>query len=369
MGRGIDILGTLTRVRPERVARRLDGAQLQTVLIVKLSSIGDVVHALPVASALKQSFPHLRITWAVERWTAVLVEGHPAVDRVVVFPTMVKWPEHVGRWRADFCAALSALRDERYDVALDLQGLARSAMVSWLSRAPIRIARAGQREGAHLVSDAVPLPAREIHAVDEYLEVARSLGATVAPAQFALPVRAEARDSVDQLLTAHGVSAARPLIVISPSASVRWREWPLERWRAVVDALAERGTVIIIGERARSAAHRGLIQGAPSAVDLTGQTTLAEVVALIERAALLLAPDTGSAHVAVALGVPVLEVLGPTSSRRAGPYRPPALAISHGERCEWACPTVCLHRHRCLSAVTVEEVVAGAEQLLRQQAI
>ncbi len=366
MGQGVDLLGTLRRVRPERPAPAIDGASLRHVLIVKLSSIGDVIHALPVASALKRRHPSLRITWAVEQWTAPLVEGHPAVDRIVVFPTMVNWPGRPGAWWSEMRAAVRALRGESYDVALDLQGLARSAMVSWLSRAPRRIARAGQREGAHLVSDAVPLPATTIHAVDEYLCVARALGAAVDPVEFALPVRADARQSVDWLLEEHRVPAGRPLIVVNPSAARKWKHWPAERWAEVAEALADAGTVIVIGTTSQVSAHREITERARRRpIDLTGRTTLAEVIALIDRAALHLAPDTGTVHIAVALGTPVVAVYGPTSRARVGPYRHPESVVGHDNLCGFGCPAYCVHGRRCLGAVTTAEVLEKALAVLR----
>src|SRR5258708_18394281 len=158
MGQGIDLLGAATRIRPERPPPFIDGSHLRTLLLVKLSSIGDVVHALPTASAIKRAYPSLRVTWAVEEWTAPLVASHPAVDRVVIFPTLVAWPSRPAPWTRQLRAAIRDLQSEPYDIAIDLQGLARSAAISVLSRASLRIARAGQREGAHLVSRGVPMP-------------------------------------------------------------------------------------------------------------------------------------------------------------------------------------------------------------------
>ena len=178
LGHGIDLLGTVTRLVSEQRPPVCDPSRLGRFLIVKLSSIGDVVHALPVASALRQRFPSARITWAVEEWTAPLVAGHPGVDRVIVFPTMARWPRDIGQWIPQLRNAVRDLRSETYDVALDLQGLARSAVVTALSQSTFRIARAGQREGAHLVSYGLPLPKRPMHAVEEYLHVAASLGAS-----------------------------------------------------------------------------------------------------------------------------------------------------------------------------------------------
>lgn len=362
MGRGVDIIGTLTRVRPERLAPAIDGSRLRHVLIVKLSSIGDVVNALPVASALKRTYPSIRITWAIEQWTAPLVQGHPAIDRVVVFPTMVRWPDKPRAWWSELRTAVRTLRDESYDVALDLQGLARSAAVAKLSGAPRRIARAGQREGAHLVSDAVPLPGETtIHVVDEYLCVAQALGAAVGPADFALPVSADARRSVDRLLRDLGTPAGRPLIVINPSASQSWREWPAERWASVASALADAGTVLMIGSASQASAHRAIAERTSrQPIDLTGRTTLAEVIALLERAALHLAGDTGTLHIAVALGTPVVSVNGPTSGARAGPYRHPQSVVEHGGLCGRGCPAYCWKGRRCLKAVSAAEVIDRA---------
>src|SRR5215831_17785724 len=109
MGHGIDLIGSITRIWPERPPPAIDGSRLQSLLIIKLSSIGDVVHALPVASSLRRSFPSLRITWAIEQWTAPIVRSHQAVDRVVVFPTMVTWPADPAGWLRQFKQAVHEL--------------------------------------------------------------------------------------------------------------------------------------------------------------------------------------------------------------------------------------------------------------------
>src|SRR5437870_3886553 len=109
MARGIDILGALTSLVPEARALPLDGTSLRHVLLIKLSSIGDVVQALPVAVALKRRYPALRLTWAVEEWTAPLVRDHAAVDRVVIFPQMMRWPGDVRGWCRDFRRAAGEL--------------------------------------------------------------------------------------------------------------------------------------------------------------------------------------------------------------------------------------------------------------------
>ena len=365
MGQRRDLLGSITRIFPERPPPRLDGSRIRTVLIIKLSSIGDVVHALPVASALKRSYPEIRITWAVEEWTAPVVAAHPFVDRLIVFPTLAHWPRKPVKWAKELARATRELRSERYDVVIDLQGLARSALLSALSRSSLRVARAGQREGAHLVSFGVPLPADQLHAVDEYLHVAHCLGASQEPATFALQVSDAARRSIAQMLAESGVGNGEPLIVVNPSTA-RWKQWPMDRWAAVVEALCDRATVVLVGTRVNERDHARMVSRIPRRVlDFTGKTTLSEVVALLERASLHVAPDTGTVHIATALGTPVVAVYGPTSPTRVGPYQQLERVVHHGEKCGSSCPGYCFRARQCLAAATADELIAKAHEALR----
>ncbi len=363
MGQGFDVLGALARVIPEASPGPIDASRIRKVLIVKLSSIGDVVHALPVAAALKRSTVPRRLTWAVEDWTAPLVLGHHAVDRVVAFPSMGR-QRSVRTFPAAFRAAVRELRRERYDAVLDLQGLARSALVAWLSRSPLRIARRGQREGAHLISRAVDIPAGA-HAVDEYLAVAREIGGDTTHVRFDLPVRPEARTAIRARLAEASLEPNRRLVVVCPSASTPWKSWPVERWAAVLDAVSGSVDVIIAGTAGQRTRHEAIVRASRRAcVDLTGRTSLAELVALLELAALHVAHDSGSVHIAAALGTPVVAVYGPTSPVRLGPYGQGGAVVYHGGLCGRGCPAYCLRRRRCLLAAAPGEVISMVERAL-----
>ncbi len=365
MGQGIDLLGSLTRVIPERPPPAIDSGRLSAALIIKLSSIGDVVHALPVACALKETFPQLHLTWAIEDWAAALVVGHRAIDRVVVFPSMRRWPKRPARWLAEFRRGVRELRAQPYDVALDLQGLARSASLAVLSRAPLRVARQGQREGAHLVSYGLPIPSTARHAVDEYLHAARFLGAADTPPCFDVPVHPDARQAVGRLLAAAAVTPDEPLIVLSPSTSHAWKAWSPERWAQVADGLVDYGAVVIAGgptQRARNA--RMVARMRHSAVDLTGQTTLSELVALLDRAALHVGADSGAMHIAAALGRPVAAVYGPTRPSRLAPYGQTHAVVYHGDQCGRLCPAYCVWGQRCLRVATPAELLDKAGRAL-----
>lgn len=358
MARGIDLLGLLTRVVPERPPQAVDLAKVERLLIVKLSSIGDVIHALPVASAFKRSRPSVRITWAIEQWTAPLVARHPAVDRVVVFPPMMRWPRRPLSWWRQYRASAAQLREEPYDLALDLQGLAKSAVITNVSRARVRIARAGQREGAHLVSRGVPMPEVPIHAVDEYLHVARSVGVREDSVDFGLAASEGARLRITAQLARLERPNDAPLIVVNASTAQRWKEWPRDRWSDALRQLARVGCVVMIGTSEQRAAHAAIADTAGQGViDLTGQTSLEDVMALLERADVHVAADTGTVHMAVALGTPVVAIYGPTSPARVGPYGQPQSVIAAPRLCGPSCPRLCLKRRQCLASISVEDVV------------
>jgi len=326
------------------------------VLIVKLSSIGDVVHALPVATALRRRFPQMELTWAVERWVAPVLDGHRAVDRVVTFPPL-RWGAASRRWLRQSRIAVRALRREAYDVSLDLQGLLKSAALVFLANAPRRIAVPDAREGAWVVSRRLPTPAEPLHVVDFNLQCAAALGADPTPVDFGLGPAPHAVAAVDARLTALGLGRPTPFAVINPSASAPWKQWAPVQWATVAAAIAADMPVVLVGTSAHRAAHAQVAAAAahPAVFDLTGTTRLADLIALLDRCAVHLAGDTGSLHVAAALGRPVVGVYGPTPPWRKGPFGQADNVVHRRDLCRATCPRLC-RRQRCLEAVTPEAV-------------
>jgi heptosyltransferase-1 len=330
-------------------------------LIVKLSSIGDVVQALPVATALRRRHPQALISWAVEDWIAPLLEAHPAIDRLIAFPPL-RWRRRGRRWAVRLRAAVRELRGQPYDVAVDLQSLAKSSTVALLSAAPRRIGYARQREGARLVSR--PVPGRPgAHVVEDYLACARALGAGDATVDFGLRVRAAARARAAELL-GDGGGCDRPLVVINASASRARKCWPLERWVELAKALSEVGDVVLVGGAADLRRHTEIARRAPRLRDLTGRTSLTELAAVLDRSAVHVAHDTATAHIAAALGKPVAGVYGPTDPRLLGPWGERHVALRGDGPCAATCPQLCPYRRRCLTAVTVEKVLGATLDLL-----
>lgn len=364
MSFGIDLARPL-RFLPGPAAPAIDPGALRRLLIVKTSSIGDVVHALPVASALVDRYPALRITWVIEDAYAPLVTGHRAIDRIVRWPRMSasRMLSRDAGLRSDLRSAIASLRKDRYDLALDLQGLARSAWISLLSRAPLRLGVAGQREGSHLVAFGVPPRGKSRHAVDRYLAAAWHLGAVPGPARFDLPVTAADVSLVAARLPPADTSSKGRIVALTPSASSSRKSPPPPLWREVAAALSGAATVVLIGHESQRVSHRRIAAGL-DCLDWTGETTVGEAVALLARADLHIAPDSGPLHVSAALGRPTIGLFGPTDPDRTGPHGQLGDVIARSAICGAACWVACRSAARCLAAIDPREVIRQARRVL-----
>jgi lipopolysaccharide heptosyltransferase I len=362
------------------------------ILLIKPSAVGDVIHTVPVLAKLRARYPAARIDWLLTPAIAELLRHHPALSGVVPFARQ----EYAQLWRswsalADLGGLLRDIRRTRYDLVIDLHGQFRSALLTLASGAPVRIgfdrprARArrasrqlppaayahgwtGAREGAWIAyTHRVPLPTLDAHAVDRYLWLGPLLGLPEGPADFSLRVPDEAEERIGTLLRRHGLTR-RPLAVLVPGTIWETKHWQVEGFARVARHLAATGVAVVLAgsakERARCAA---VAAGCPGALDLAGQTTLSELAALVGRAALCVTNDSGSMHLAVALGRPVVSVFGPTDPLWIGPYGRPHAVVRADVPCAPCYLRVlsrCPHDHRCMKEVSAAQVVERVERTL-----
>ncbi len=329
------------------------------ILMIKPSSLGDIVHALPTLAVLRRHWPQAHITWLVKRQWAGIVERAEGVDRV--------WPVNGGL--TGWLSQVPALRAAAFDLVVDLQGLFRSAAMAWLTGCSTRIGFANGREGSPLFySIRVPVPTPEMHAVDRYLLTAAALGAPVwpvPPARFR--IRGEDRDAVERLLQRYGLALGDEWIAMNVSARWPTKRWPRERFAAVADELQREraGRIVLIGgpgERVEADSLKALMRTAP--VDLTGQTDPGLLPALLEAAALLITNDSGPMHVAAAVGTPVVAMFGPTSPIRTGPYGTGHAVLTHAVPCRPCFSRVCRNRVHleCLTGIAPHQVLAAVRE-------
>jgi 3-deoxy-D-manno-octulosonic-acid transferase/heptosyltransferase-1 len=356
--------------------------QVRRILIIKPSSIGDVVNALPFLSSLRQRYPDRHIDWLVEEEAADLLLGHPLLDRVIVSGRR-RWGREVRTFfhglkvLREIAVLITELRQGRYDLVVDLQGLLKSALMVVCTGAQFRVGLAGAREGSERVlTHVVPLPPGPLHAVDRYLEVARFLGANPLSKAFVFPSKPEDGAMAQALLTEAGVRPNSVVVALNPQARWRTKLWEEERFARLGEVLAQRygANILLIGSSSDLPMARRLAsQMNPIPFVAAGRTDLKVLIALLKRIDLLVTVDSGPMHLAAALGTPLVTLFGPTDPRLIGPYGgnlPAGQAGGVVLRTPLPCSPCSKRRCRievdrlCMRSISVEEVAEVASALL-----
>jgi len=351
------------------------------LLLIRLSAIGDCLHALPVLVELRKRHPRAYIGWALEAAAHGLLEGHPLVDRFHVFPrkafrrgpgTFLEGLRSLQRFRGE-------LREARYDTALDLQGLTKSGLVAKWSRAARRIGFAGQdsRELNCLFMNTRIAPGKDaVHVVDRNLRLLRPLG--IEPplvASWALPEYAAEKVEMDRFLAERGLATDRGALrfaVLNPGATWATKRWPAEEFGALARGLVkEEGLPVVVtwGNEEELRAAEAIAGGAGGKALVAPPTNLRQLAALLQRAALFVGNDSGPLHLAVALGIPTVAVFGASDPLRNGPYGRHHRVVAKGPECQPCWRVECPRQDReCLRRVRPEQVLTACRELLRESA-
>lgn len=327
----------------------------ERIVLIKPSALGDIVHALPVLSALRSLYPAARITWVVNRAYESMLRGHPDLDATLPFDR--------GAARSGFFAGLRSwtrfvrnLRAERADLVIDLQGLLRSGLLTLASGARFRVGLSGSREGSRWAyTHIVPTPQRRAaHAVDRSWQVIEALGGGHLPKRFHLPLAPEAVGRAAEWLE----PLPRPWLMLGPGSRWLTKRWLPEHFAALADRAVREfgGTVVLVGtpdEVPLAEAVRTAYQG--RSLDLTGKTSLSELVAVLARADVMVANDTGPLHVAAALGRPVVAPYTCTKAAITGPYPPSGRVVETAVWCAGSYRRTC-SRMECMRELTAARV-------------
>lgn len=327
-------------------------------LIVRLSSIGDVVHTLPALCALRRH--GWEAGWLVEPAARPLLEGHPLLDHVI--PVPASRPFRAGEARR----ALRSLRAQVYDVALDFQGLWKSAAWARLAgaRRTLGFGGSGRRErlSGLLLSERLSLPRDVVHVIDKNLALLRPLGVeAIGLREFGLPA-VEPGPAVTRAVAEAG---GRGFAILNPGGGWASKRWPPEGYGAVARALGERGlcALVTFGPGEEVLADRAVSASGGSAIRCP-PTGLLEYAELARRARLVVAADTGPLHIACAVAAPVVGIFGPTDPARNGPFSPHDVVVRR------APPCAPCHRRRCavhegvMDSISPQEVVAAIDRRL-----
>ena len=354
--------------------------ELRSLLIVRLSALGDVIHVLPALSALRTAFPQAKLGWAVEDRAASLLRGHPQLDRLHVVPRKA-WTQALKGWNLAAVArgmreTVAELEREEYEVALDFQANLRSSALSYFSGARRRIGqpRPFSKEGSRFLFTDVPdAVGKEAHKIVRNLQLLRPLGLDPDPVpRPTIPTGEPAGDL-----------GPRPWVLLHPGVSAfgALKAWREERFAELGAALAADGATVrfLWGGAAEERLAEALAALAPGTAPAPATGSLLELAALLERADLVVGVDSGPLHLAAALGTPVLGLYGPKHPGTYGPFWPSSRVVRGDEEC-----SPCRHRRcprpdaapqaprsggpsrisPCMDAIGVQDALSAARELL-----
>jgi len=343
------------------------------LLVVRTSSMGDIIHALPAVAALLESLPHVSIGWVVEeRWVELLCSpssslagprsaGRPLADRIHTVNTK-GWRRSLispDTWR-QISGSVRDLRKSRYQVAIDFQGALRSALIARLSGAKRIYGFANPRESAARLAYTERIAAKGTHVVEQNLSLSEALlGKRVGSPAAQLPRDKSAEQECDRYMVEHRIEN---FALLNPGAGWGAKQWPAERYGEVTNQLSDMGVQSLInygpGEQTLAAAAVTSSKGHAEAIQLS----LTQLIAFTRRAALFIGGDTGPMHLAAALNIPIVAPFGPTDPARNGPFGTTSIVLRNK-----LSPTS--HKRRIqpdpgLLAITADEVVTAAKELL-----
>lgn len=342
----------------------MDYRRLKKILIIKPSSLGDVIHALPVAYALKAKIPGADIDWVIGAGYEELLEGNPAVNRTITFNRRLL--QGGGGFR-NLRGFVGELRRERYDLVIDLQGLLRSALMAFACRSDARLGFANAREGAPLFyTGRVAVPDLSIHAVDRYLLALKFIGIENPGVPRFDIVLEERHDKVAvSLLKEFGIGEGEGFAAIAPSARWLTKRWPAENFVNLANKINNDAGLktVFVGTKDEEAVLAGHMDKLVIKNLAFGRTSIKGLAALLKRARLLVTNDSGPMHIAAAVGTPVAAIFGPTDPVRTGPYGRVHRVITAGAGC-----APCLKREcadvKCLTGLSVDAVFDEVNAML-----
>jgi len=297
-----------------------------SILIIKPSSLGDVVRSLPILAGLRRRWPRARIAWLVRPDCAAILKHNSALDEIISFDRR-RWAQiwYNPLSLKEFISFIRLLKAKYFDLVLDLQGLFRSGFLSWCTNAPLRVGFAQARECAALFyTHRVIVPREREHVVESYWRFADRLGFADSPKQFALPLDRAVRQSNRQLLRRAGLADDQHYAVLLIGGTEPAKRWPPERFAVLAEQIEKRYNikVVLLGAgTAEAAAADGVVRSAQTEViNLVGKSDIQQLTALLADARLVVGNDTGPLHIAAALAVPTVGLYGPTDAGIVGPY-------------------------------------------------
>lgn len=318
------------------------------ILVVKPSSLGDVVHSLPFLNSIRNCFPKAEIHWVIASGLEGLLEGNAMIDNLVII-NKDRWKKisRVRKTLGEFRELHSRLKRQGYDMVIDLQGLLRSGLITIGTGAPVRVGFAGAREGSTFFYNRKVVTDGNMHAVERYLKVAGALGCKSTDVVFPFPLAKKELNGINEIK-----NSLKDYAVLVPGARWETKIWPSESFGRLASMLPL-SSVVVGSSGDIPVADRIVAMSEGKAVSLAGRTSLPELVEVMRGAQVVISNDSGPMHIAAALNIPVVALFGPTSPERTGPYGEGHVIVRSAKEC-----APCF-RKRCRDSGCMKEISPG----------
>lgn len=330
---------------------------LKNVLIVKLSAMGDVIHALPVSYAIKETFPDAKVTWVVEPPSLPLLKMNPCVDKIILFKK--KDFRSLKGFMREFFPFKHELQQQDYDAVLDLQGLFKSAAIAFFAKSNIKLGICNMRELSDKISTPVVGENAEGHIVERYLDTARAVGCVVGNVTFPIQIPVEESEAARKIMEHAGIRDGNPYVVFVVGANWPNKRWPTENFAALGDWFYQLAVVpVLIGSGDLDAQRAQEIESKMEIppINLVNRTNIPQLAHVLRSSRLVIGGDTGPVHLGSALGVRTIMLMGPTNATRNGPFGQVQNAIEVERPCKGCWKRACPKNEICLEKIPVSFV-------------
>lgn len=340
---------------------------MKDFLIIRLTSLGDIIHTLPAFSALRKNFPEARISWLVEEKGKDILDLVPSLDRIIALQTAGQGKRKSRIWPEIFM--LKEKTNGKKQVALDFQGLVKSGLLAFLSRAPIRIGfdRKNLKEplASLFYTERLPEIPEDMHVISKNLKLLTRIGIQEDKYEFPLVIPDELLKTVKTKLEGVGCDSQKKLIILNIGAGWETKRWFSERWVELIERLRREDSFPLLLWGTEEEKFLAESIGRQTNTPLAPFLSLKEVMALVRMASLLISGDTFALQVACAFGRPIVGIFGPTNPRRNGPFSPEDKVAFHELECSYCYKRSC-SSPECLKAITPDEVAWMSLQLLKK---
>ena len=344
--------------------------KIQKILIIKPSALGDIAQALGALASIRKSFPDAEISWLARKEFTPLLEMASDLDKIIIFDRKL-----LGKWFrnrkafAELIKFFKTLSSLHFDIVIDLQGLFRTALFAWITGCKKRFGLKGARECASIFySHKVPQDKDCVHQIDVNNKIISAAGATEITMEYELTIDEQTKLSTIQLLAENGYEDKKYAVLVTGAAHAN-KCWPVEKFAELADHLHSQFgfSIIAVGTNMEKQIVEKLKSLAKAdVIDLTGQTNIKVLTALMGKASIVVTNDTGPGHIADAAGAPVVMIFGPTNPLRVAPYKKPQCVaaidmFTRGAEIDSVDP------NHAIENVTVESVSQKVSDLLNNQ--